>query len=102
MRGATDTDKRELGAMSISIHAPHARSDHVAVEGSRADDISIHAPHARSDAVAVRFAGVSTAFQSTLLMRGATVFLVILGDAHDGISIHAPHARSDQQHAHDG
>ena len=33
-------------------------------------------------------------FQSTLLMRGATLSLALLFDGF-GISIHAPHARSD-------
>ena len=55
--------------------------------------ISIHAPHARSDS-ASSGARRHTAFQSTLLMRGAT----ISRQTHYywlKISIHAPHARSD-------
>ena len=78
--------------------------------------ISIHAPHARSD---TRPAALQNAviFQSTLLMRGATMNLLAgIGESvfqstllmrgatksrskHKGgnaISIHAPHARSDR------
>ena len=56
---------------SISIHAPHARSDSP-IEYARAVlRISIHAPHARSDG-----------FPHPALLRPP-------------ISIHAPHARSD-------
>ncbi len=80
---------------SISIHAPHAGSDHgwlkLTKEGmhfnprspcgerrrrhKEADDsmpISIHAPHAGSDACAADCAGKRQSFQSTLPMRGAT------------------------------
>ena len=56
--------------------------------------ISIHAPHARSDHIHLTFRLTCILFQSTLLMRGATsqikeVPVCIF------ISIHAPHARSD-------
>ena len=80
--------------------------------------ISIHAPHARSDtSQCLVFAGASQRFQSTLLMRGATVAASLRAlscrhfnprssceerlhrqvryDHHARISIHAPHARSD-------
>ena len=80
--------------------------------------ISIHAPHARSDARRLLAHGVRRyfnprssceerrpfapltsshcGFQSTLLMRGATLTwdIVHIGDV---ISIHAPHARSDSR-----
>ena len=57
---------------AISIHAPHARSDNGDfLSGTQQDAISIHAPHARSD-VAKNGQYVKFAFQSTLLMRGAT------------------------------
>ena len=56
----------------ISIHAPHARSDGTASTLDLPPHISIHAPHARSDRTG-RYGGIArTAFQSTLLMRGAT------------------------------
>ena len=62
-----------------------------------ADDpvhISIHAPHARGDVILVRISKSIREFQSTPLMRGAT-----LGSrqaaVEDAISIHAPHARGD-------
>ena len=57
---------------SISIHAPHARSDYVKHGTHVGTIISIHAPHARSDDAAQDFMGQHMEFQSTLLMRGAT------------------------------
>ena len=78
--------------------------------------ISIHAPHARSDIMPFKIMAVLTIFQSTLLMRGATqlrlsIIMVLLFQStllmrgatchlnhlHEVIiiSIHAPHARSD-------
>ena len=79
---------------SISIHAPHARSD-MALRGIAGQGkISIHAPHARSDFhLGISFLS-TTRFQSTLLMRGATSGLDCTIDKRE-ISIHAPHARSD-------
>ena len=41
-----------------------------------------------------------TLFQSTLLMRGATVEAEDEHDAAEIISIHAPHARSDEKYSH--
>ena len=56
----------------ISIHAPHARSDKdVTVRARPIESISIHAPHARSD-YGHKYMTREDAFQSTLLMRGAT------------------------------
>ena len=118
MRGATDARRRAVcilhnfnprssceerhtatlsgvGAISISIHAPHARSDvSLASRCSKYWNISIHAPHARSDRGYYYYGYISknfnprssceerldasqkaadeAAFQSTLLMRGAT------------------------------
>ena len=74
MRGATSFLLSAPASESISIHAPHARSDHQAA-GLAVPPvaISIHAPHARSD-------------------------VAVAGDIMlDLISIHAPHARSDKQ-----
>ena len=102
---------------TISIHAPHARSDVRAVEHVIVlERISIHAPHARSDDRPCRQrwrlahfnprssceerlspSSSSTAnisFQSTLLMRGATRHTAFV-NLFKVISIHAPHARSD-------
>ena len=56
----------------ISIHAPHARSDHSCCDGLHEHHISIHAPHARSDQQGQTRRRDSLTFQSTLLMRGAT------------------------------
>ena len=60
--------------------------------------ISIHAPHARSDAMYAGD-GMCTTFQSTLLMRGATPAQIHLTSFRQ-ISIHAPHARSDRDQRH--
>ena len=61
---------------------------------SQSRTISIHAPHARSDVVSEIIFIARPQFQSTLLMRGATQVLAI-DDCLVTISIHAPHARSD-------
>ena len=71
MRGATRAALKADKTRTISIHAPHARSDAVGELWRCAERISIHAPHARSD--------------------GDVSFIMAI----DNISIHAPHARSD-------
>ena len=58
--------------LRISIHAPHARSDHSSGYSQRHYRISIHAPHARSDKQGKQVLFTIVSFQSTLLMRGAT------------------------------
>ena len=79
----------------ISIHAPHARSDDfLDVTILFCFGISIHAPHARSDTKRTDNTSDMSRFQSTLLMRGATVCLYKRRQEKT-ISIHAPHARSD-------
>ena len=119
MRGATRSIRIARERYRISIHAPHARSDelHQPLDKSQWT-ISIHAPHARSDTQSVdvmyicsdfnprssceerlemqeRPVQMITKFQSTLLMRGATVYRVVGKWITADISIHAPHARSD-------
>ena len=112
-----DVGARLDRCMKISIHAPHARSDELQPEGiAEFLKISIHAPHARSDLVWTLHKRLLT-FQSTLLMRGATVAATaaVRGPSYFNprssceerqlgvkfvkrvipISIHAPHARSD-------
>ena len=59
---------------SISIHAPHTRSDEREATIKTAGKISIHAPHTRSDGRA---------------------FTYLFEDVP--ISIHAPHTRSDSR-----
>ena len=104
--------------VTISIHAPHARSDDEHKVQWVCTQISIHAPHARSDQLPRRptsraryFNPRSSCeerqadgtaekskgtFQSTLLMRGATCYDILHGCRRlKNISIHAPHARSD-------
>ena len=85
----------ETVVVEISIHAPHARSDPHASRWMASSRISIHAPHARSDSIwslrlwNTRYFNprssceerhgdssgtpyMTSGFQSTLLMRGAT------------------------------
>ena len=78
----------------ISIHAPHTRSDSPSSAATKRGDISIHAPHTRSDCRKTGWDRSFWIFQSTLLIRGATIFLAT-SSADDNISIHAPHTRSD-------
>ena len=88
---------RAVRLLDISIHAPHARSDLVACVTLLEISISIHAPHARSDdsfnahmdivqnfnprssceerLLSAAVAAKDFLFQSTLLMRGATIVL---------------------------
>ena len=70
-----DPRRDTAGAIHISIHAPHARSDPLTHDFLRdgVGVISIHAPHARSDERAVQSNWDDIKFQSTLLMRGATM-----------------------------
>ena len=72
MRGATILIMRSTPYRTISIHAPHARSDDKQDGSGFTKVISIHAPHARSDT-------------TTDDIQAVKLF----------ISIHAPHARSD-------
>ena len=96
MRGATGGDGLTIEVkLDISIHAPHARSDAFRRRDERIPRISIHAPHARSDKHVMRDSRAGSyfnprssceerlcdcprclyvsQFQSTLLMRGATI-----------------------------
>ena len=72
MRGATHLRKFISDTRKISIHTPHAGSDHDSPDTASDHDISIHTPHAGSDIVALRQRGV-----------------------YVQISIHTPHAGSD-------
>ena len=116
MRGATGRCPGSHPVFSISIHAPHAGSDQLALDlkivsgfqstlpmrGATRHQwplanpciISIHAPHAGSDSRCIRKSPSPSGFQSTLPMRGATADLRWAPDAGN-ISIHAPHAGSD-------
>ena len=80
----------------ISIHAPHAGSDWRDEHLFRPKGISIHAPHAGSDSSCISPCLALMQFQSTLPMRGATLFAPPLHRA-GYISIHAPHAGSDDE-----
>ena len=94
MRGATQGRNICTHGWHISIHAPHARSDLALALILWQLRISIHAPHARSDQNTSCCRPAQDRFQSTLLMRGATSWIIIWAMATH-ISIHAPHARSD-------
>ena len=100
MRGATSYHRTNLTIFIISIHAPHAGSDGAAMsKGFVIRMISIHAPHAGSDYLTpvqfftymisihaphagsddVKDVGIAyKQFQSTLPMRGATIFEAIV------------------------
>ena len=78
----------------ISIHAPRERSDALNTSITGWENISIHAPRERSDYQLCLFRQFDHLFQSTLLVRGATV-IVFLKNSYASISIHAPRERSD-------
>ena len=65
----TCADYRQF--QGISTHAPHARSDSFSILLTCDLLISTHAPHARSDCEFAK-AAVDDLFQPTPLMRGAT------------------------------
>ena len=119
MRGATGPAVQPAGRPRVSIHAPHARGD-LGLLRRKANArvrVSIHAPHARGDAPQTAISTGTTTFQSTPLMRGATVRRGrrvggCVGfnprpscegrhqrgrqrAVHRQVSIHAPHARGD-------
>ena len=72
MRGATQWALDAIDAGLISIHAPHAGSDHIRILLFKSIIISIHAPHAGSDDMGLP------------------------SNQYLQISIHAPHAGSDR------
>ena len=67
------TDKSGSNPLIISIHAPHARGDCCIYADGGIQYISIHAPHARGDYMFVIYIVSLPKFQSTPLMRGATI-----------------------------
>ena len=118
MRGATVWLHLERIAYTISIHAPHARSDVTVTDaGAVTFGISIHAPHARSDALRYQ---LKERYKRYFNPRSSCEERRLIGEPEydkdnfnprssceerrrcvpDGgraldISIHAPHARSD-------
>ena len=75
MRGATRvTDPRRTAAGYFNPRSSCEERHYRLVVGLSEEEISIHAPHARSDQTA-RIRSSDSAFQSTLLMRGATSLL---------------------------
>ena len=79
---------------TISIHAPLTGSDGVSLYSSSKCSISIHAPLTGSDGGQLVGFFSRGPFQSTLPLRGATVFLFSQTFDID-ISIHAPLTGSD-------
>ena len=63
----------------ISIHAPRAGGDRSRTQGGRVAGISIHAPRAGGDLMVIGAKKHSLAFQSTPPVRGATVWLAVMG-----------------------
>ena len=96
IRGATRRAQQRRASSRISIHAPHTRSDPGKCRVRQATkEISIHAPHTRSDFHPLSFDSGYPSFQSTLLIRGATI-MISASHGSQEISIHAPHTRSDK------
>ena len=117
MRGATAALPAAPARCRISIHAPHARSDHASSARLRRNANFNPRSSCEERPLKYKAKEVLAIFQSTLLMRGATkgaidarkddVFqstLLMRGatyrrlctQARFSISIHAPHARSDR------
>ena len=76
MRGATTDVGVRIGVEGISIHTPHAGSDHHHTDCARRVHISIHTPHAGSDSPRSPTNRSRFRFQSTLPMRGATRVMI--------------------------
>ncbi len=77
MRGATEEQPQSRGRCQDfnPRSSCEERQYRQGLLAEKKSNISIHAPHARSDADAVNFPDQHVRFQSTLLMRGATVSL---------------------------
>ena len=58
---------------NVSIHAPLARGDKRRLDPMLRDTVSIHAPLARGDGKALTADAKLNLFQSTPLLRGATL-----------------------------
>ena len=95
MRGATIMILRKRAKRSISIHAPHARSDSPSPR-ARVGTTTFQSTLLMRGATMRRRrpSNSRSLFQSTLLMRGATRISASTF-SRCPISIHAPHARSD-------
>ena len=94
MRGATKLGAWKHEISFISIHAPRERSDKTTMQTQQNEFISIHAPRERSDPMFQNPKIKIRPFQSTLLVRGATLELEKF-EKYVDISIHAPRERSD-------
>ena len=94
MKGATDYNPYIKYQLVISIHAPREGSDLDNIKQEQGSIISIHAPREGSDGNHVIAFIERQGFQSTLPVKGATVFLPVLSDVAK-ISIHAPREGSD-------
>ena len=94
MRGATNKISGVRNICKISIHAPHAGSDHGRSRNSRwSAYFNPRSPCGERQTKLVVYVTFAK-FQSTLPMRGATMDVPgTAGGQH--ISIHAPHAGSD-------
>ena len=96
MRGATKIQQWIDDNFIISIHAPHARSDTIQRQpGSLSGDFNPR-PSCEERLPPFEFFTTFFVFQSTPLMRGATIFFCFFFSG-GAISIHAPHARSDDK-----
>ena len=95
MRGATLPKTRKVDLLNISIHTPHAGSDHIC--GMVAPYPPYFNPHSPcGERLYYQFRKVTAErFQSTLPMRGATIAPPGQSANYSNISIHTPHAGSD-------
>ena len=120
MRGAIMGMSTPLSDIVVSIHAPHAGRDMLAVTDDGLDlpfqstrpmrgaiffrvsadfglPVSIHAPHAGRDAQICLIHAKQSLFQSTRPMRGA-MLIPRRSAGYKIVSIHAPHAGRDAMH----
>ena len=92
--GATRRGHRQLPEEHISIHAPRVGRDYNQLDFRHKREISIHAPRVGRDAKASLRRFISSLFQSTRPVWGATTLRTALSHIK-GISIHAPRVGRD-------
>ena len=94
MKGATNLRCPKILTLTISIHAPREGSDRYDFTKTNSYEISIHAPREGSDKDNKMDGYAGDLFQSTLPVKGATIFRTKFQIIHV-ISIHAPREGSD-------
>ncbi len=74
MKGATVSKMWRKEDEMVSIHAPNEGSDRPSVQAQFHRDVSIHAPNEGSDSTRSLASVENAKFQSTLPMKGATLY----------------------------